>query len=109
MPLPSRSVWMFSTTVAFAMAFSSISADGFAYSPEFASFVDDYYKAAFLWDPTQATYAGIHDYDDKLPDFSAKAFAERIDALHQMKAWLSHLRTAKQSPVEAMDAVILDH
>jgi hypothetical protein len=33
----------------------------------FAAFVDDYYAALFAFEPNQATYAGIHDFDDKSP------------------------------------------
>src|SRR4051812_29972902 len=46
-------------------------------SAAFAKLVDDYYAKLFDWDPVQATYAGVHDRNDKLADLSAAAVAER--------------------------------
>ena len=80
-----------------------------AYTKEFAAFVDEYYQGLFTWDPTQATYAGVHDYDHRLPDFSAKAFADRVAALKKQLARLKALQSAKRTLTEAIDAEILDH
>ena len=74
----------------------------------FGAFVDRYYKALFAWDPAQATYAGIHDVDDRLPDYSAAAFARRATALKQMRQTLTELRAGPLSPDEAVDAQVLD-
>src|SRR3974390_3121305 len=53
-------------------------------SGNFAAFVDDYYNALFVWDPTQATYAGIHDFDGRMPDLSAASVRQRAEALKKM-------------------------
>jgi len=79
------------------------------YSREFAAFVDEYYQGLFTWDPTQATYAGVHLFDDQLPDFSANAFATRVAALKRQQVRLKALQSAKRTPTEAIDAEILDH
>ena len=75
----------------------------------FASFVDDYYAALFAWDPIQATYAGIHDFDDKLADLSAPAFASRTASLKKMQERLTALRAGKLSESDAVDAQVLDN
>jgi uncharacterized protein (DUF885 family) len=74
----------------------------------FAAFVDDYYAATFAWDPTQATYAGIHDFDDKLADYAAENFARREKALKAFHANLAVLRGGKLTAIEAVDAATLD-
>jgi uncharacterized protein (DUF885 family) len=75
----------------------------------FAKFVDDYFTALFAWDPTLATYAGIHDFDDQLADFSAAAFARRREALKAMSERLAACRGGKLTEIEAIDAEVLDH
>jgi uncharacterized protein (DUF885 family) len=75
----------------------------------FATFVDNYYAATFAWDPTQATYAGIHNFDDRLADFSAANIARRAATLKQMQEGLAALRGGKLSADDAIDADVLDH
>ncbi|WP_439629917.1 DUF885 domain-containing protein [Gemmata sp.] len=75
----------------------------------FAAFVDDYYAALFAWDPNQATYAGVHDYDAKLSDLSAAAIASRAEAVGKFQARLKALRAGKLSADEQIDAETLDH
>ena len=82
---------------------------GAAEPDRFARFVDDYYTALFTWDPTQATYAGIHDFDHILPVLDAKSIAGRITALKKQGADLAKLRQAKLPAPAAIDAEILDH
>lgn len=74
----------------------------------FAAFVDDYYSTLFAWDPTQATYAGIHDHDDKLADFSAANVARRKAALEKYRLRLAAIREGKLAEAEAIDAATLD-
>lgn len=77
-------------------------------APNFPTFVDDYYKAAFTWDPIQATYAGVHDYDDKLADLSADAIAKRAAHLKSLRETLTAIRAGRLPDGEAIDAVVLD-
>ncbi len=74
----------------------------------FASLVDDYYTATFKWDPNQATYAGIHDFDDKLADLSAANFTKRANALKALHARLALHMANKLSKAQAIDAATLD-
>jgi uncharacterized protein (DUF885 family) len=73
----------------------------------FAGFVDDYYKASFDFEPSSATYAGIHDFDDRLADLSAASIAKRVATLKQLHARLGQLRAGKLSANDAIDAEIL--
>src|SRR5262245_4200050 len=75
----------------------------------FAAFADDYYASLFAFEPNQATYAGIHDHDDKLADYSAANFARRAEALEERRRRLKILRTGKLTEAEAIDAETLDH
>jgi uncharacterized protein (DUF885 family) len=93
-----------------AFALSICTANGFAAEENaFSKFVDDYYAALFAWDPTQATYAGIHDFDDKLADYSAMNIARRGEAIKQMRTRVQTLRAAKLTDAESIDAEVLDH
>ncbi len=75
----------------------------------FAAFADDYYAALFAWDPNQATYAGVHDFDTKLADPSAESIARRVAALKGFQTRLAALRGGKLSEADAIDAEALDH
>ncbi|HYM13225.1 MAG TPA: DUF885 domain-containing protein [Bryobacterales bacterium] len=77
-------------------------------SPEFARFVDDYFNAAFEWSPSSGTEAGFHQYDTKIEDLAAAAFAKRIDTLHSELARLEELRKGTLAPDDEIDAEILD-
>jgi len=74
----------------------------------FDKFVDEYYAALFAWEPNQATYAGIHDHDDKLADLSADAIAKRVLTLKAQELVLTKLRGSKLTPAETIDAQLLD-
>ncbi|QDU23648.1 DUF885 domain-containing protein [Urbifossiella limnaea] len=80
-----------------------------AQPPTFAAFADDYYAALFAWDPNQATYAGVHDFDTKLADFSADNIAHRVDTLKRLQARLDTLRGGKLTAADSIDADALDH
>ena len=78
-------------------------------SPEFAEFVESYYKSLFEWDPTQATAAGIHDYDAKLADLSAANIQRRLETVKLLEARLATVRTIKNfSANDVFDATLLD-
>lgn len=74
----------------------------------FDKFVDEYYAALFAWEPNQATYAGIHDHDDKLADLSADAISKRVLTLKAQEIVLTKFRNGKLTPAETIDAQVLD-
>ncbi|OWK38720.1 DUF885 domain-containing protein [Fimbriiglobus ruber] len=99
----------YSTAVALTVAVGSPApaadppADG-----AFAAFVDEYYAGLFAWDPSQATAAGIHDFDDVLPDRSAAAFEKRAESLKKLVERLAKLRAGSLSVTDATDAELLE-
>jgi uncharacterized protein (DUF885 family) len=74
----------------------------------FAAFVDDYFDAYFSWKPSQATAAGLHQYDNKLEDGSANATNKRIGTVKALLARLERLRAGTLTGEEAIDAEVLD-
>jgi uncharacterized protein (DUF885 family) len=79
-----------------------------AASPAFRQFVDDYFKAYFEFNPSQATGDGFHEYDSKLEDFSAPAIDGRVAALRSLATRLAALQHDKLAAEESVDAEILD-
>jgi uncharacterized protein (DUF885 family) len=75
----------------------------------FAAFVDDYFDAYFAWQPSHATAAGLHQYDDKLEDGSANATRKRVKQIKLLQTRLGKLRaTGKLTEDNAIDAEVLD-
>ncbi len=74
---------------------------------DFPGFVNAYYADKFLWDPIDASYQGVHDYDNRLPDYSADAIARRVALLKAGRDGLKLLGTTKLPPDDALDADIL--
>lgn len=67
-------------------------------APAFTAWLDDFFDAYFMRRAVNATFIGVHDYDDQLPDVSAlagdaKALLARLQALPEESL----------SPVEALD------
>lgn len=63
-----------------ALTLSLVSCGG-RQQPNFSSFVDDHFRAAFEWSPSFATSIGFHEYDNRIEDRSAAAYARRIATL----------------------------
>src|ERR1700704_395273 len=49
------------------------------------SYVNDFIEAYFVAHPDFAVHAGRHDFDGKLPDWSAEGIAKEIRRLHAEK------------------------
>jgi len=52
---------------------------------EFSGMVDQYFDAYFRFHPTEATYAGFHQYDDQLESFSQKSRDAELSFLLEAK------------------------
>jgi len=50
-----------------------------------SQFIDDYFNAYFEWNPSAATSVGLHEYDEKIEDYSAAAIAKRIEKLQRLQ------------------------
>src|SRR5499427_440105 len=55
-----------------------------------ARFLDSYYRLR----PVNATFTGVHDYDDRLPDWSPDGLAGAIDEMRHLRASLRDDRAA---------------
>src|SRR6185312_12451882 len=66
-----------------------------------------YFTEQFAAEPTSATGAGLHADDDKLPDYSAAAYARRIARSQRWLAELAKLKTASFSMDDRADIAIM--
>jgi uncharacterized protein (DUF885 family) len=81
-----------------------------AADPQFDKLVDDYFAARFAYRPSEATAAGLHEYDRRLEDASRERVNRRIDELGQFQQRLSTLKrekTSQQATLPSDDAIDL--
>src|SRR5436309_1352349 len=72
-----------------------------------SQFIDDYFNAYFEWNPSAATSVGLHEYDEKIEDYSAAAIAKRIEKLQRLQRQLAGLPSPRTAD-ESIDIEILD-
>lgn len=77
-------------------------------SATFARFVDEYFDARFAARPTEATRAGFHQYDSRMPDLSRRAVEKRISELHDQLRRLQSLEAGRLSFDDGIDADVLE-
>ena len=75
---------------------------------EFSKFVDQYLDEFARRHPSIASGNGLHMHDDLLEDFSVASIAQETKWLVGAKVRLAQIDTAKLSPDERVDHVILD-
>jgi len=80
-----------------------------ATSPEFSTFVDDYFASRFAYAPTRATRVGFHEYDEKLEDLSRDRIESQVADLKTFQARLSALDRTRLSFDDAIDAQLIDN
>lgn len=75
----------------------------------FSAWLDDFFAAYYRRRPVNATFIGVHDYDDALPDFSARGVAETTA---EMATLLRDLRggavAAPETPAERLDRTLAE-
>src|SRR5258707_3379429 len=74
----------------------------------FRSFVDDYFKSSFEFSPSTATAQGFHEYDDKLENFSAESYKNRVTTLNSLASRLAGLQKQQLTLDESIDAALID-
>lgn len=76
----------------------------------FSAWLDDFFAAYYRRRPVNATFIGVHDHDDALPDFSARGVAE---TMAEMTALLRDLRggavAEPETPAERTDRTLAEH
>jgi hypothetical protein len=70
-------------------------------SSAFADWLERFLAAYYRHRPVNATFIGVHDYDDTLPDFSPRGVAE---ARAETETLLRGLPDEQLTPIEALDA-----
>ncbi len=73
-----------------------------------AAIATRYFAEVWRQDPVRATRAGVHDYDDRLPDLSADAFAQRIALARRTLTQLRDIDPATFGAEGSYDARILE-
>ncbi|MDE3113357.1 MAG: DUF885 domain-containing protein [Chloroflexota bacterium] len=74
---------------------------------DFAHVVERHVRERYALDPVAATAAGIHDHDDRLPDLSARGFAERDSFVDRWISELDAFVPDKQWPIDRTDHDLL--
>ncbi|MGD9145878.1 MAG: hypothetical protein PVI80_09980, partial [Anaerolineae bacterium] len=59
-------------------------------APAFGTWLDEFFAAYYRHRPVNATFIGLHQYDDLLPDFSDEGAG---DTSAEMERLLTELRT----------------
>ena len=68
-----------------------------------------YYAENFRLNPIGATQVGVHDYDDKIGDFSATGIAAELKLDHTYLDQLATIDRSSLSPSVALDATLLEY
>src|SRR5262245_13133542 len=68
------------------------------YAPAFTAWLDDFFASYYHHRPVNATFIGVHDYDQRLPDYSERGLS---DALVDAEALLARLRDLPDEPLGA--------
>ena len=65
-------------------------------APAFSAWLDDFFASYYRHRPVNATFIGLHDYDDRLPDYSESGVG---DALADAQTLLSRLAALPPEPL----------
>lgn len=69
----------------------------------FSAWLDDFLAAFYQHHPVHATFIGVHDYDDRLPDFSEAGAGDTLAAVETLQQRLWQLPPEPLNPIEALD------
>jgi len=67
-------------------------------APAFGSWLDQFFASYYRYRPVNATFVGVHAYDDRLPDYSEQGMAAVLDDAR------TQLERLKALPAEALSA-----
>jgi uncharacterized protein (DUF885 family) len=83
---------------------AAASGDG-AFNTVAHEYLEDYYRRQ----PTQATYLGIHKYDDRLEDYSRQAVTDAVASARQLRSRVAAIDPLTLSPANQLDREQLLH
>lgn len=72
-------------------------------SPAFDAWLDAFFASYYRHRPVNATFIGVHDYDDRLPDHSERGRADLLADLAGLRERLRGLPDEPLDPARAMD------
>ena len=75
----------------------------------FTALSQEYLEDLYRRQPTQATYLGIHKYDDRLEDYSRQAVADGVASARQFREKVGAIDAASLSPDRQLDREQLLH
>lgn len=71
-------------------------------APAFSRWLDDFFAEYYQQRPVNATFIGVHDYDDEWPDCSDAGLAAKVA---EMQALLEQLAALPEEPLTAAQAI----
>jgi len=76
---------------------------------EFTKLVAEILEDGYFRYPTQATYLGIHKYDDKLENYSRGAVDDAVATARKFRGQIEKIDPASLSPDKQLDREFVDH
>ena len=71
-------------------------------APTFSAWLDDFFASYYRHRPVNATFVGLHEHDDRLPDYSESGVG---DALADAESLLSRLRALPPEPLSQAERI----
>ncbi len=75
-------------------------------APQFTAWLDDFFASYYRDRPVNATFIGIHEYDDRLPDFSAQGVSDVVTDMRALLAGVATLPAEPLAPAERLDRTL---
>lgn len=70
---------------------------------EFARWLDDFFAAYYRHRPVNATFIGVHDYDECLPDYSEAGLAATVSDMRSLKQRASAISASALTRTQQVD------
>ena len=70
--------------------------------------LDRFFESYYRRRPVNATFIGVHEYDDLLPDFSRNGVADVVGEMRSLLEELEQLPDEGLSPAQAMDRMLAE-
>jgi Bacterial protein of unknown function (DUF885) len=77
-------------------------------APAFAAWLDDFFAWYFRHRPVNATFVGVHDYDDRLPDLTDQGFGAALAEADSLRVRLGTLPGEPLTEAEAIDRTLAE-
>jgi Bacterial protein of unknown function (DUF885) len=77
-------------------------------APQFKCWLDDFFASYYRRRPVSATFVGVHDYDERLPDFSEQGLGDTLADAESLLARLRALPTEPLSEAARLDRMLAE-